>query len=314
MKSDLLQKLFRFNKNFEQSALNDAYIPASFETPVLRHILINSILEKKTKFSPPLLLGIQGSYGMGKTFMVKELCKKYNIGLIQVSASDFSGGVEAASKDKFIKTYEEACIKRAKDKQYMAILIDDFHLSIATEDDVGKTVNSSLLTSAIMNICDNPWISSYRVPIILTGNNFTRVYGALVRVGRMELLSWTPKYDDIFEIVSRIFNSRFEEIDSSIIEELLASYPDNSIAFFSQVAEDILVSSFNDVLVYFKASNGAVDVLKLREKHRTSLENISSVSSKILDIAKERNSKIIKSYEGKSPNPNQVSKEVNNNE
>lgn len=304
--NDLFQKIFRYNKNFEQSTLDGTYIPTSFETPVLKHILINNILERESNFSPPLLLGIQGSYGMGKTFMVNQLCKRYNIGLIQVSASAFSGSVEAASKDKFKDIYEQACIKRAKEKQYTAVLIDDFHLSIATEDDVGKTVNSNLLTSAIMNVCDNPWVSNYRIPIILTGNNFSRVYGALVRVGRMELLSWEPDDEDMFEIVSQIFNSRFSEIDVSVVRSLLTSYPNNSIAFFAQVAEDILFSSFNDVLDYFKASNGLVDTLELRKKAKTSLENISSTSSKILEIAEERNSKIIRNYETKSHNPNQV--------
>ena len=164
--------------------------------------------------------------------MVKEICRKYGIELIQISSSEFSGSVEAASRDKFKRTYEDACIRKAKSKQYTAILIDDFHLSIATEDDVGKTVNSSLLSSTIMNICDNPWISNYRIPIILTGNNFSRVYGALIRVGRLDLLTWTPDENEKYEIVKNIFFSKFDGLDTSIIRELLNTFPNNSIAFF----------------------------------------------------------------------------------
>ena len=307
--SSILEKMFRFNKNFEQLNANNTYVPDSFATPVLRHIILNNIIEKTSNFSPALLLGIQGGYGMGKTFMVKELCKQYNIDLVQLSSSDFSGSVEAASRDRFRKTYEDACIQRAKSNRYIVILIDDFHLSIATEDDVGKTVNSSLLASAIMNICDNPWLSNYRVPIILTGNNFGKVYGAVVRVGRMDLLSWVPEKEEKFEIVSRIFNARFEGMNSSEIQKLLAIYPDNSIAFFAQVAEDILLCSFDNVLDYFKKSNGIISISELRKKLKESVESILVDPNITLEIAAKRNKKFIQNFEITSSNPNQVKKE-----
>lgn len=307
--SNILERMFRFNKNFEKPDVNNTYIPDSFAEPVLRHIILNNILEKASNFSPPLLLGIQGGYGMGKTFMVKELCKQYSIEAIQLSSSDFSGSVEAASRDRFRKTYEDACIQRAKSNRYIVILIDDFHLSIATEDDVGKTVNSNLLTSAIMNICDNPWVSNYRIPIILTGNNFSRVYGAVIRVGRMDLLSWMPNEEEKLEIVSRIFSARFEGINSLEIKKLLETYPDNSIAFFAQVAEDILLCSFGSVLNRFRNSNGIISISELRQKLRESVEEISSNSSIISSVAAERNKKIIQNFETTSSNPNQIKKE-----
>ena len=289
-----------------EKANSDIFIPESFYMPVITHIIRNASIDRSSNFQPPLLLGIQGGAGMGKTFMVKEICQKYNINLNTISSSDLSGSVEAAPRDKLKDVYTNACVQVAKDNVFSAILIDDFHLSIATDSELGKTVNSNILSSALMNLCDNPWLNNTRIPIIATGNNYQRLYGALVRAGRMDLLTWTPSSGEIISIVTRIFKLRFESLEDSLIIKLTEMYPNHSIAFFSQVAEDILLVNMNSVVNEFMQSGGRLDVVTLKNKISNSISNIELTQDDIFEIAQRRANTVVADYENVSSNPNIV--------
>lgn len=59
------------------------------------------------------------------------------------------------------------------------------------------TVNNQIVVGSLMNIADNPtrvsigqgWREAdvtHRIPIIVTGNDFARIYAPLIRDGRMD--------------------------------------------------------------------------------------------------------------------------------
>lgn len=63
------------------------------------------------------------------------------------------------------------------------------------------TVNNQIAAGTLMNLADNPtrvsigqdWRESditNRIPIILTGNDFSTIYAPLIRDGRMEKFYW----------------------------------------------------------------------------------------------------------------------------
>lgn len=63
------------------------------------------------------------------------------------------------------------------------------------------TVNNQIVVGTLMNLADNPtrvsvgqdWRESdmtNRVPIIVTGNDFSTIYAPLIRDGRMEKFYW----------------------------------------------------------------------------------------------------------------------------
>lgn len=63
------------------------------------------------------------------------------------------------------------------------------------------TVNNQIVVGTLMNLSDNPtrvstgqkWRESdvtHRVPIIVTGNDFSTLYAPLIRDGRMEKFYW----------------------------------------------------------------------------------------------------------------------------
>lgn len=63
------------------------------------------------------------------------------------------------------------------------------------------TVNNQIVVGTLMNLSDNPtrvsigqdWRESditHRVPIIVTGNDFSKIYAPLIRDGRMDKFYW----------------------------------------------------------------------------------------------------------------------------
>ncbi|CAA2934522.1 ribulose bisphosphate carboxylase oxygenase activase, chloroplastic [Olea europaea subsp. europaea] len=68
------------------------------------------------------------------------------------------------------------------------------------------TVNNHVVNATLMNIVDNPTNlqlpgmyneeENPRVPIIVTGNNFSTLYAPLIRDGRMKKFYWAPSRED----------------------------------------------------------------------------------------------------------------------
>lgn len=70
-----------------------------------------------------------------------------------------------------------------------------------------------------MNLCDNPnrvsvyqvWRDSdlvQRVPIIVTGNDFSTLFAPLVRDGRMAKFYWEPDRFDLLNILHQMYKVR----------------------------------------------------------------------------------------------------------
>jgi len=274
-----------------------AFIPERFENAVLKHIINTNTATTVPNPRYPLLLGIQGPYGYGKTFMVKEVCKKYGIHLVSVSSSELSGEMEGDSKKSLKRQYELICYEIERRKTCGALMIDDFHLTIATADNVGKTVNSNLLASYLMNICDNPDVTSVRVPIIMTGNNYRRVYPALIRDGRMDILTWDPTIDDIRPIVTQIFLSKFTGIDGQTIARMLDIYADMNIAFFEQVSQDLVGTNYIHTIDAFKACKGPMPLAELTEYVRASLVPRELSDEALLEACRIRKETLLIDYE-----------------
>jgi len=293
-----LKKIFKSRDIHSQySHQHSPFIPSAFEAAVLKHIICTNTATSVPNAQYPLLLGIQGPYGYGKTYMVKALCKKYNILLTTLSSSDLSGEMEGDSKKNLQKEYEDMCIKIAKGQTCGALLIDDFHLTIATEDSIGKTVNSNLLASYLMNLCDNPDISNTRVPIILTGNNYMRIYPALVRDGRMDIFTWVPAHEDIAQMVSQIFYSKFNEIEESTILMMLEEFSDMNIAFFEQVAQDLINSNLGQTLNAFKENKGKWSLTELSESVKNSLSSVELSEEHLMETCQKRKENMIYNFE-----------------
>lgn len=212
------------------------YIPERFSLAVERHVFSN-YMGNSHFFHPPLFLAIEGSPGQGKTHQVIAVCNSKNVRVKYVSASTLSGNKEGQSRDILNEIYKEAT-ELYQDGVYVCILIDDFHLGISTTDEkVNKTVNSNLLTSALMNLAD--FDNSVRIPIVFTGNDFSKIYPALLRDGRAEVFYWEPSLDEKIEIVGKIFAPILSDNTPQKLLRFVSKYKSQNIAFFSQLINDI---------------------------------------------------------------------------
>ncbi|MBI4871216.1 MAG: AAA family ATPase [Candidatus Riflebacteria bacterium] len=90
------------------------------------------------------------------------------------------------------------------------LLIDDLDTGLAAmRDNTTYTVNSQLLQGTLMNLCDDPWHvggkTGNRVPVVVTGNDFSALYSPVTRFGRMSVFTWEPTLADRLHIVRRTF-------------------------------------------------------------------------------------------------------------
>ncbi|MBD0268453.1 MAG: ribulose bisphosphate carboxylase small subunit, partial [Cyanobacteria bacterium Co-bin8] len=109
------------------------------------------------------------------------------------------------------------------------------------------TVNTQLVNNTLMNIADTPTNvqlpGSYdetpirRVPIIVTGNDFSTLYEPLIREGRMEKFYWEPDRDDRVGIVSGIFEP--DNLSKRDIETLVDTFPTQAIDFYGAMRSQI---------------------------------------------------------------------------
>lgn len=237
----------------------DFYIPPEFEERVLVHIVKN-FLAHVCSINIPLILAIQGPQGDGKSSQVREVCSRQGIYVYPISGSFLSGPHEKEAVDILVNSYINAQKLVKQTKHLIVLLIDDFDLSVAsTFEEREYTVNSQLLTGFMMNLADDPTKCGQenveRIPIIITGNNFTSLYAPLTRHGRMDFFSWFPTYEQKAEIVKYMYQSCIREQDISKILQLVEEYRDEPISFFDSLKSDYLNAVIGENIKHLRQVN-----------------------------------------------------------
>merc|ERR1740127_293533 len=189
------------------------YISKAFLDKFTLHIAKNFMELPKIKI--PLILGIWGGKGQGKTFQTELGYKKLGISPIVMSAGELESG-NAGEPAKLVRQrYREASdvIKKGK---MCSLFINDLDAGAGRlNDSTQYTVNNQMVNATLMNIADNPTSvqlpgmynteSIPRVPIICTGNDFSTLYAPLIRDGRMEKFYWNPNRKDRIGVCMGIF-------------------------------------------------------------------------------------------------------------
>lgn len=220
----------------------NVWISNEFTNAVVLHITKNQL--NNAQVNTPLILAIQGGTGEGKSFQVKEICSRMKANVLSVSGAMLSGSYERESLDVLMSAYIYASHIKKTSKRPTVLLIDDFDLSVAsTFEDRGYTVNSQLLSGFLMNLADDPTQcgqeKTYRIPIIVTGNNFHPLHAPLRRHGRMNIFEWQPSIEQKIRMVRSIFN--FESTtDLQELDDLVKKYAQEPIAFFASLKNDVV--------------------------------------------------------------------------
>lgn len=179
------------------------------------HITKNFLNLPKVKV--PLILGIHGCKGEGKTFQCELVYQRMGIKVVHISAGELESP-DAGDPAQLVRLRYREAAELIRTRGKMAILmINDLDAGAGRVDQGTQyTVKTQLVNATLMNIADNPTNvqlpGSYdekplpRVPIIVTGNDFATLYAPLVRDGRMEKFYWEPSRDDKIGIVGGIFS------------------------------------------------------------------------------------------------------------
>jgi hypothetical protein len=214
------------------------YISVAFLDKISIHVAKNFLDLPKIKV--PLILGIWGGKGQGKTFQCGLAFKKLGISPIVMSAGELESG-NAGEPAKLIRQrYREASDVVKKGKM-CSLFINDLDAGAGRMGGGTQyTVNNQMVNATLMNIADNPTNVQLpgvyknedipRVPIICTGNDFSTLYAPLIRDGRMEKYYWNPTREDRVGVCMGIF--QFDNVDRADVEELVDSFPGQSIDFF----------------------------------------------------------------------------------
>ncbi len=190
----------------------------------------------------PLILGIHGRKGEGKSFQCELVFERMGVIPVHMSAGELESP-DAGDPARLIRLRYREAAEAVKVNGKMAVLmINDIDAGMGRVDQFTQyTVNTQLVAGTLMNIADNPTNvqlpGSYdaepiqRIPIIVTGNDFSTLYAPLVRDGRMEKFYWEPDRADRIGIVSGIFAG--DGVSRSDIEKLVDTFPDQAIDFYS---------------------------------------------------------------------------------
>lgn len=209
------------------------HVPPRFERAVVSHVL-QSVLWSEGNH-PPLMLGIHGRPGTGKTHMVEIVLEGMGAIPVPVMASELES--EAAGEPAKIirQRYREALQAMEEGKTHCAVLtLNDVDAGLGDWGGmVQTTVNRQHVCSELMDLLDpakqDP--KKRRVPMIATANDFSKLYEPLRRVGRMQGFHWQPTKEELFGVVAGIFG----DMKQSDVGKLVSRFPDCPIAFFSHL-------------------------------------------------------------------------------
>lgn len=222
------------------------YISPRFLDKLAVHITKNYLELPQVRV--PLILGIHGRKGEGKSFQCELVFERMGVLTVHMSAGELESP-DAGDPARLIRLrYREAAELIRVRGRMCVLMINDLDAGAGRFDQGTQyTVNTQLVNGTLMNIADNPTdvqlpgsydsTPLHRVPIIVTGNDFSTLYAPLIRDGRMEKFYWEPDREDKIGIVSGIFDA--DQLSHSDIERLVDTFPHQPVDFFSAVRSRI---------------------------------------------------------------------------
>ncbi|KAK4419039.1 Ribulose bisphosphate carboxylase/oxygenase activase 1, chloroplastic [Sesamum alatum] len=248
------------------------YIAPAFMDKLVVHIAKNFMNLPNIKV--PLILGVWGGKGQGKSFQCELVFAKLGINPIMMSAGELESG-NAGEPAKLIRQrYREAADRIAKGKMCV-LFINDLDAGAGRLGGTTQyTVNNQMVNATLMNIADNPTNvqlpgmynkqENPRVPIIVTGNDFSTLYAPLIRDGRMEKFYWAPTREDRIGVCTGIF--RTDNVPKEDIVKLVDAFPGQSIDFFGAVRARVYDDEVRKWIASVGVENIGKKLVNSREK------------------------------------------------
>lgn len=218
----------------------DYYLAPLFMDKVVCHIAKN-YLSHVLNTKVPLILGIWGGKGQGKTFQTELIFQAMGVEPVIMSAGELESE-RAGEPGRLIRDRYRTASQVVQNKGKMScLMINDIDAGLGRFGNTQMTVNNQIVVGTLMNLSDNPtrvsigqdWRESditNRVPIIVTGNDFSTIYAPLIRDGRMDKFYWQPNLDDIINIVHRMYQK--DGISRNDVISIVKTFPNQALDFY----------------------------------------------------------------------------------
>ncbi|XP_020533503.1 ribulose bisphosphate carboxylase/oxygenase activase, chloroplastic isoform X2 [Jatropha curcas] len=189
----------------------------------------------------PLILGIWGGKGQGKSFQTELIFQAMGVEPVIMSAGELESE-RAGEPGKLIRERYRTASQVVQNQGKMScLMINDIDAGLGRFGNTQMTVNNQIVVGTLMNLSDNPtrvsigqdWRESdvtKRIPIIVTGNDFSRIYAPLIRDGRMEKFYWQPNHEDIVNIVHRMYEK--DGISKDEVISIVNTFPNQALDFY----------------------------------------------------------------------------------
>lgn len=262
----------------ENVSKENYYISPEFYNTVLLHIMKNFY----TLPSPsPLILGIWGAKGQGKTFQTQHVLSKLDISPVIISAGELESP-NAGDPANLLRTRYHEAAEVIESGKLCALLINDLDAGLGRMGNSQYTVNNQTANATLMNIADCPTNvqlpgkynqkENKRVPIIVTANDLNTLYAPLTRDGRMTKYEWNPSFEDKLEICKILFSN----MDHFQLNMFVEKYDLEPIDFFGKVKSDLYNT---ELLNYAKSMDFAT--LK-QEMIANKIHNFDNINMELL--------------------------------
>ncbi len=153
------------------------YIPERFEKAVTLHLLKNKLADGNN-INPPLILGIDGLPGTGKTFQCQKVLQKLGYTAITITGSELENRNAGEPAELIREKYINANYKlQTRTTKGVALVFDDLDVFIGDwGSNVQYTVNRQFIFGELMSMADNPYSvgghSTSRIPINLSSMEY----------------------------------------------------------------------------------------------------------------------------------------------
>lgn len=222
------------------------HVPERFEKVVATHVFKNIA---PLDVFVPLILGIHGPSGEGKTKQCEIILERMRVELVVISGGELehkqAGRPGELIRDRYLEASDRFEPSRGR---VCALLINDFDTGVGIWGSENEraifqyTINLQNVYATLMNIVDHPTSVDgkpcNRVPIIITGNEFTILHKPLIRDGRMTKFRWVPTSEEKVKIIQILFSD--VAVSSHGLTEFVTRYINRPVAFFAHIKSTLI--------------------------------------------------------------------------
>lgn len=278
--------------------VKQVFISPRFQQAITLHILKNYLQDIEGQI--PLLLGIHGPTGEGKTFQTENALRAMGVKRFLISGGQFDNVVSGESAHIVRQTYIRASESlRSGEASLAAVLINDIDTGLGSwGGELNRYTAYQLgVYGELMHLVDYPnsveGKDTYRVPIVITGNDFTKLYEPLMRAGRMTAFEWVPNFEERIELVYAIFPELTKQEIGNLISELSKEVKETMpwykrelpVAFYSHLKSYLLDEDLWNLVRQSNVNKVIDSILKGSEPDLTVGITYDRVLDKALELA-----------------------------